>query len=129
MCGNAAARAAAAGRESSWGTEVQQRLHEEAKYLGLRFRSDASWKDQEDAVVKQCLAAFNAWASALASRQLPVRLKRDIIRTRIVLVATYSMEMWQPRTGRPGVAARSDSALHKARRVAVGVHATAGERS
>ena len=126
--GDAAARTAAAGTEFSWGTEAL-RLHEEAKYLGLRFRSDASWKDQEDAVVKQCLAAFYSWAPALASRQLPVRLKRDIIRTRIVPVATYSMEMWQPRTGRLGAAARIDSALHKARRLAVGVHATAGERS
>ena len=57
------------------------------------------------------------------------RLKRDIIRTRMVPVAPYSSELWQPRTGRHGTAACINSALHKARRLAVGVHATAGEQS
>ena len=39
------------------------------------------------------------------------------------------MAVWQPRPGRLGAAARIASALHKARQLASGVHATAGERS
>jgi len=125
--GDAAALAAAADDVFLWGDQVL-RIASAAKYLGLMFRADGRWQDQEDAAAKKCLAAFYAWAPALSSRRLPVALKRDFINTRIVPTATYATEVWAP-TGHTAIASSVDATLHRARRLAVGIHATASERS
>jgi len=126
--GDATVRAATADEVFWWG-DVELRPRPSAKCLGVIFRADGSWQDQEDAAAKKCLAAFHAWAPALSSRRLPVNLKRDIIRTRIVPTATYATEVWEPPSRNSNAGASVDKTLHKARRLAVGVHATDSERS
>jgi len=126
--GDAAVRAAAEGDVFWWGDTA---LHPRAsvKYLGVVFRADGSWEDQENAAAQKCLAAYYAWAPVLSSRQLPVELKRQLIQSRITPTATYATELWEPvvRASRSGSAV--DDTLHKARRLAAGIHATASERS
>ena len=131
LFGQAQVRAQYKGQVFWWGSERLQ-LHSSAKYLGLHVRSDTSWQDQQEAATQKGRAAAAMYAPLLASGRLSVRLKLLIMSTRIEPTMTYAMEVWSPPVcGRQRTRPHApiDEVLHKARRLAVGIHASTHEHA
>ena len=131
LFGQAQVRAQYEGQEFWWGTDRLQ-MHSSPKYLSLHVRSDTSWQDQQEAATQKGRAATAMYAPLLGSGRLSVRLKLQIMSTRIEPTMTYAMEVWSPpicgrqRTNAPY--GPIDEVLHKARRLA-SIHASTHEHA
>ena len=96
------------------------------KYLGLHLHESGKWDEHIAQTARKANAAFLTWAPVLASPRLTVALKLTVVKTRIVPILTYAMDVWSPDNGSRTAAhlAPLQRVCDKACRLACGLHRT-----
>ena len=127
--GTQAVRDEAAGATWYWGDEELSRVTS-VKYLGLHFHETCSWGEHVARAADKTNAALNMWAPVLASPTIPVHLKSHVIKSRVLPVLQYGMEVWAPEYGggRDTMLAPLDAAVMTAGRLACGLRGTPTQR-
>jgi Reverse transcriptase (RNA-dependent DNA polymerase) len=95
-----------------WGrTELPVRRS--VKYLGIWFNDDCTWTLQATEALAKGRRAFHKWRPIIAHPHLHVSAKLEALRSYLLPVVTYGMEVWAPPVPRRrGRAPTSSPAFH-----------------
>ena len=96
------------------------------KYLGLHFHESGCWEEHVKQKAHNANVAFIKWSPVLASPRLSVALKLNVIKTHIVPIMSFAMEVWSPEQVSDGkkLLEPFKAVYDKACRLACGVHRT-----
>ena len=123
--GDSHTRTTRADTQWTWADVPLQRVAT-YKYLGLHLHESGGWDEHVAQTARKANVAFLTWAPVLASPRLSVALKLTVIKTRIIPILTYAMEVWSPAEVSSAAEALKplQDVCDKACRLACGLHRT-----